>query len=306
MEVCTLEDVRKVVMLEHSAKSVCWLADVNGAKYCLKEVAKEGLSQAEAENLLNEKKALQTLSHHKIIKLHRTFQDSAHIYFLLQLAVGAPLNHVIKSSRKFALNLTQSIIKQTAEILGYVHSRGFIYRDLKLSNVFLSAGGEVMLIDFGLCKEIGSLKEVEVSGTPHAMSPEMIGHLVASAREPVGYSYEVDWWALGILTYELLSGTPPFGLYNEDVYEKIIQGVSQVSFAEINPFAIDFIEKLLHPDPQLRLGHRGVEEVLSHTFLSSHVGVVQPNDHQVLHIRTWCEFLEDDAGPIEDDPFLNF
>lgn len=306
MEDLELEDVRKVVMLEHSSKAVCWLAEARGAKFCLKEVAKEGLSQTEAVNLLNEKQALLALDHSKIIKLYRTFQDPERIYFLLQLAVGAPLNHIVKHSRKLSLGLTQSIVKQLAEVLGYVHSRGYVYRDLKLSNVFMSAEGEVMLIDLGLCKEIGTGLETEVAGTRHAMSPEMIAHIQAGSSDPAGYSYEIDWWALGVLTYELLSGTPPFGLYNDDIYERIMQGVSEVSFDEINPFAIDFIMKLLQQNPQFRLGHNGVGEILEHTFLASHVGVVQPNELQTLHIRTWCEFLEDDSGPIENDPFLNF
>jgi serine/threonine protein kinase len=156
MDTCTFEEVRKVVMLERSAKASVWLVDVRGEKFCLKEVAKEGLSQSEAENLLNEKKALLALNHDQVIKLHRTFQDPSNIYFLLQLARGAPLNHVVKHSRMLGQALTQSIIKQTAEVLGHLHSRGFVYRDLKLSNVFLSATAQVMLIDLGLCTEIGT------------------------------------------------------------------------------------------------------------------------------------------------------
>lgn len=138
------------------------------------------------------------------------------------------------------------------------------------------------------------------------MSPEIVALLNSRAETLPGYSYEVDWWALGIMTYELLTGTPPFGLYNEDIYERIMAGLSEVSFAEVSPVAGDFIEKLLSPDPGVRLGHNGVSEVLAHPFLSAQLGEAVLNDLQVLHIRTWCEFLEDDAVPIEDDPFLNF
>lgn len=117
------------------------------------------------------------------------------------------------------------------------------------------------------------------------MSPEIFKHLI-DGSEPTGYSFEVDWWALGILTYELLKSSPPFGLYGEDLFQHILRGLDFVDMSDLNETAIDFIRKLLHPDPSRRLGHGGTHEVLDHQFLRYARPLIIPNSIQLTVIQS--------------------
>ena len=112
----------------------------------------------EVKHLFDEKQALTSLSHSNVIKLITTFKDDSNLYFLLELALGAPLSYLIKQQRKFPLENVQSIVYQLAETLGYIHSQGFVYRDLKLSNVLLDTNGKITLVDLGLCCKIDDKK----------------------------------------------------------------------------------------------------------------------------------------------------
>jgi serine/threonine protein kinase len=149
-----LEDIEKKQIIDFGHKCKVWLVEHLGVSYALKEVPKTTLNDMEVKHLFDEKQALQTLSHPSIIKLIATFKDDANLYFLLELARGAPLSYLIKQQRKFPIEHVQSIVYQLALTLGYIHSQGFIYRDLKLSNVLLDLNGKITLVDLGLCTRI--------------------------------------------------------------------------------------------------------------------------------------------------------
>ena len=132
-----------------------------------------------------------------------------------------------------------------------------------------------------------------MAGTTHAMAPEMVNHMIGGGI-PLGYSYEIDWWALGILTYELLVGTPPFGLFGEDVIQNICLGIQQVDMKDVTGAAKDLVIRLLEPEPRNRLGSNSHREVLSHEFLENH----NPKLPGTLMnaIVSWNEFLEEEEG----------
>ncbi len=148
---------------------------------------------------------------------------------------------------------------------------------------------------------------MEVSGTKHAMSPEIFRHMV-NASAPQGYSYEIDWWAVGIMTYELLKGTPPFGLVGDDIFDNILRGIDSVDFSEIPQEGEEFIKLLLREDPAYRLGHNGVDEVIAHPFIRGHSSQIVPNFNQMTLIESWCEFIEDEEeySVKGQDPFSDF
>ncbi|CAG9315520.1 unnamed protein product [Blepharisma stoltei] len=137
------------------------------------------------------------------------------------------------------------------------------------------------------------------------MSPEMFKHLI-DGTEPIGYSYEIDWWALGILTYELLKSSPPFGLYGEDLFAHILRGLDYVDMAEIPEIACDFIRKLLNPDSSQRLGHNSSNEVLDHQFLRTSPPLIVPNSTQLQVIQSWCEFIDPSETVSEPNLFIEF
>ncbi|RKO91704.1 kinase-like domain-containing protein, partial [Blyttiomyces helicus] len=133
-------------------------------------------------------------------------------------------------------------------------------RDLKPENILLDYTGHIALCDFGLCKlnmKDGN-KTNTFCGTPEYLAPELLlGQ---------GYTKVVDWWTIGILLYEMLTGLPPF--YDEntnEMYKKILQ--EELRFGdEIGPVAKDLLKKLLDREPTTRLGWNGAEDIKRHPF----------------------------------------
>ena len=152
--------------------------------------------------------------------------------------------------------------------IGHLHSKSIIHRDLKLENILVDEEGYLKIIDFGLAK---ILKEDETTdtfcGTPEYLAPEMV-----SQR---GHDKNVDWWALGVLIYELLVGVSPFYNRNRNVMLSKIKA-SRVVFPDPKKFKIsisedckDFICKLLDKKPSRRMGYtNGVEELMAHPWMS--------------------------------------
>ena len=151
--------------------------------------------------------------------------------------------------------------------LGYLHESKILYRDLKPENILICDDGYIKLADFGLAKLCGEEIANSFCGTPEYLSPEMI--------IGTGHDHTLDWWALGVLIYEMLVGIPPF--YNANKHkmyyliekgdirwpEKARHGV------EVCPEARDLITKLLHKDKKKRLGcSNDVDEILKHPWFA--------------------------------------
>ncbi len=143
--------------------------------------------------------------------------------------------------------------------LWYLHSLNIIYWDLKIENILLDANGHIMLTDLGLCKEEVKFGEtVTTSGTPEYPAPEVI--------RKQEYGYSVDWWCLGVVTYEMMYGLPPF--YSEDVAQRhtnICQMPLHLKF-HITFSARDLLDKLLQKDKNVRLGDKDIK---AHSFFKS-------------------------------------
>lgn len=283
-----------MVVLGSGHRSQVWLVQRDRCFYALKEVPKAGLSQIEVQHLFNEKAAFQSLSHPSLIHAPSISQDAQNLYFLMNLAPGAPLSTITARSPGFAEDQVRAICVQLADILVYLRSEGWVYRDLKLSNVFWDQEGKVTLVDLGFCKKVQGERTYTVCGTRHMMSPEIFRHLLEGG-EAGGYGCECDYWALGILAYELLKGKPPFGLTDEDIYQKILRG--NVDYTGLSESSASFISALLVPDPSLRLGHSAASDLLQHPWLQSVQFPVLPDAAQTSAIFDWCEFLQEEEEP---------
>ena len=143
--------------------------------------------------------------------------------------------------------------------IGYLHQRQILHRDLKLENILLDQEGYLKIIDFGLAKMYDESKLAQTfAGTPEYLAPEMV--------QEKGHDYAVDWWAIGILIYEMLIGiTPFFNKSRNRLMEKIC--ASNIVFPDKNKYVIqysdelvDIVKKLLEKDRTKRLGSAGGKE----------------------------------------------
>jgi serine/threonine protein kinase len=152
--------------------------------------------------------------------------------------------------------------------MGHLHRKGIVYRDLKPENVMMGEDGYIQLADFGLAKNLQqNEKAFTFCGTPQYLAPEVI--------KEAGHTTMVDWWCLGILTYEMMVGFTPFvGGDSKTVYQSVTS--KPVAFPDKQKHGIslsneckDFIRNLLIKDPSKRLGSKGgMNQVMNHPWLS--------------------------------------
>jgi len=169
------------------------------------------------------------------------------LYFVMDFINGGELFHHLRREKKFSEERTKFYAAEIISAITYLHTRGIVYRDLKPENVLLGREGHVVVTDFGLAKEglHGEQRTETRAGTPEYLAPEVI--------KGEKYTKSVDWWAVGILVYEMLTGAPPF--YDNDIqklFHKITAGDLLVP-DNLTSDAGDFLAKLLTRDPTKRL-----------------------------------------------------
>jgi len=209
-----------------------------------------------------ERKILQALQHPFLMTLRYAFQSKEKLYFVLDYYQGGELFFHLKNQRRFPEEVGRLYIGEIGLALGHLHSLGVVYRDLKPENVILDGDGHVCLTDFGLSKEMEPDNKAHTfCGTPEYLAPEIVAG--------TGHDKAVDWWALGILLYELTVGIPPF--YSQQVsemYQKIQTGVLRFP-PDLSDPCKSLIVALLNRDPKKRLCSRDdVEELKAHPFFA--------------------------------------
>ncbi|XP_066280404.1 ribosomal protein S6 kinase alpha-5-like [Branchiostoma lanceolatum] len=204
-----------------------------------------------------------------LVKLHYAFQTDAKLHLVMDYISGGELFTHLYQREYFTEAEVRVYAGEVVLALEYLHKLGIIYRDIKLENILLDKEGHVVLTDFGLSKEFLPGTEgraYSFCGTIEYMAPEVVkgGH--------EGHNKAVDWWSLGVLIYELLTGASPFTVEGEknsqsEISKRIMKTnppLSRSFSAEVK----DLLMKLLMKDPQSRLGSgsRGGEEVKEHPF----------------------------------------
>ena len=215
------------------------------------------------EHVLNEMHIMKLIDHPYIAKLHASLQDDTYIYFVLELLLGGELFTHLRHRGKLSEQSTRFYCATVVYAFLTLHSKKIAYRDLKPENLVMDVNGYVKLVDFGLAKQLFSGKTWTLCGTPDYLAPEIILN--------EGHDMAVDYWALGVLIYEMVSGAPPF--YAEDpmeVYEKILGG-NHLMPTYFSRNLADLVKKLLRSQQAKRLGNtRGsTAAVIKHKWFSS-------------------------------------
>lgn len=234
-----------------------------GRIYAMKIIRKANIVERdEVEHTIAERNVLAKINHPYIVNLKFAFQTQDKLYLVLAFVNGGELFKHLQDEGQFEEARAKFYTAQLLLALEHLHTYNIIYRDLKPENILLDYSGNIALCDFGLCKlqMRKDTKTFSFCGTPEYLAPEL---LLGD-----GYTKVVDWWTLGVLLYEMLTGLPPF--YDEEVdemYKKILH--QELTFPpEVSPTARMLLMRLLERDPEKRLGSNGASEIRNHEFFS--------------------------------------
>ncbi|XP_071400095.1 cGMP-dependent protein kinase 1-like isoform X2 [Centroberyx affinis] len=221
------------------------------------------LDTSQQGHILSERRIMMEAHSPFTVRLYRTFRDSKYLYMLLEACLGGELWTVLRDRGSFDDSTTRFYTGCVIEALAFLHFRGIIYRDLKPENIILDRRGYAKLVDFGFAKKVGLGKKTwTFCGTPEYVAPEIILNK--------GHDSSADCWSLGILIYELLSGSPPFsGPDPMKTYNIILRGIDMVEFPKkINKSAANLIKRLCRDNPSERLGNQknGVKNIQKHKW----------------------------------------
>ncbi|WPG99364.1 Hypothetical protein R9X50_00217800 [Acrodontium crateriforme] len=219
------------------------------------------------EQTRTERSILESVNRHPfVVKLFYAFQDQEKLYLILEYAQGGELFHHLAMERMFTEDTSAFYMAEIVLALEHLHTNvRVIYRDLKPENCLLDSEGHLLLTDFGLSKvalEEDDGRTNSVLGTVDYMAPEVV--------QAHAYDFSVDWWSLGAIGHDLLTGSPPFGGNNHaKIQQNIVKQKLQLPYY-LGPDAKDLLTRLLRKEPSKRLGGtsqpKDLKALKSHRF----------------------------------------
>ncbi|CAJ0607063.1 unnamed protein product [Cylicocyclus nassatus] len=249
--------------------------------YAIKIIKKQMFNEDEdIDWVQTEKSVFEAASNYPfLVGLHSCFQTESRLFFVIEFVPGGDLMFHMQRQRKLPEDHARFYSSEIILALHFLHSRGIIYRDLKLDNVLIDAEGHVKLTDYGMCKENIGPGDVTATfcGTPNYIAPEIL--------RGEDYGFSVDWWALGVLMYEMMAGRSPFDIVGaagdpdqntEDYLFQIILEKQIRIPRSLSVKAASVLKQFLNKDPAERLGCRvDIDEALidmkEHPFFKNSV-----------------------------------
>ncbi|KAI3372103.1 hypothetical protein L3Q82_006956 [Scortum barcoo] len=243
--------------------------------FALKVIKKKHVvDNRQEEHIHSERKILAEARSPFVVKLYRTFKDNKYVYMLLEACLGGEIWSLLRDRGSFDEPTAKFCAGCVTEAFDYLHRKGVLYRDLKPENLMLDTDGYIKLVDFGFAKKIRcGQKTWTFCGTPEYVAPEIILNK--------GHNFSVDFWSLGILVFELLTGSPPFsGSDQMMTYTFILKGIEKMDFPKkITKRPEDLIRKLCSKtdynllyrrNPSERLGNlkNGIIDIKKHRWFN--------------------------------------
>jgi len=233
----------------------------NGSKFFAMKILKKSeiLRLKQVAHIKSEVTLLAKLDHPFIVNMVNHFQDDLKLYMVLEYVPGVELFSYLRAEGRLGNDAARFYSSQIVLAFGYLHEKMIAYRDLKPENLLITANGYLKIADFGFAKVIDN-RTWTLCGTPEYLAPEII--------QSKGHGRPVDWWAFGVLCFEMLAGYPPF--YDENpfgIYQKILAGVVEYP-RNFDPKATGLIKKLLTADLTKRIGclKNGIADIQKHKW----------------------------------------
>ncbi|CAK0865453.1 unnamed protein product [Prorocentrum cordatum] len=242
------------------------LANSSGeTPFALKVMSKRAvLKKEQVDHVLQEKQLLGQVDHPFIVNLLTVFQDDANLYMLMEYVNGGELFSAIRNGKRFNNEGAQFYAAEVALALAHCHASFIAYRDLKLENILIDFQGHVKITDRGRLRRYHQpTRTYTRCGTPDYMAPEIINMR--------GHDMSVDWWAMGVLIYELLTGRTPFvGGSSQATYQKVLNTEPKFP-AHFTEHARGIVRQLLTKDKSRRLGCgvHGAADVQNHKWFAA-------------------------------------
>ncbi len=272
----------------------------SGVPYALKMLNKrEIIGHHQVEGVIREKNIMSSIDHPFVVNLICTFQDDRHLYMLIELVQGGELFSVIHTETRDGIPNANSRFYAACilESLSHLHHRHITYRDLKPENILIDALGYCVLVDLGFAKIVMD-KTYTLCGTPEYLAPEII--------LSKGHDKGVDYWAFGVLIYEMLVGRSPFYSYGTDqvsLFKRIVQ--VKYSFPPggvVNEVAQDLIQRLIVRRQANRFGclARGDMDIRDHAWF----GVI--NTEKLLNKKIPAPWIPQIKDPLDASHFDSY
>ncbi|XP_023812853.1 protein kinase C zeta type isoform X2 [Oryzias latipes] len=208
-----------------------------------------------------------------LVGLHSCFQTDSRLFLVIEYVNGGDLMFHMQRQRKLPEEHARFYAAEICIALNFLHEKGIIYRDLKLDNVLLDHEGHIKLTDYGMCKE--GIRPGDTTstfcGTPNYIAPEIL--------RGEDYGFSVDWWALGVLMFEMMAGRSPFDIITDNpdmnteeyLFQVILEKPIRIP-RSLSVKAASVLKGFLNKDPKERLGcqvQTGFTDIKSHTFFRS-------------------------------------